>query len=296
MFKVGSRQYSRLTYALLAIFLGSFGVHKFYQGDKSSGFKYLAFFWTGIPLILGIFQGSFELLRLFKNRASFSDWSFWDSSIHSQPKQRRKQERALHLAPYEINLNSASGEYVSTSTGEVYNTSLTSCTCESFVIEKAPCKHMYNLAYSLDVMVPSVDPINKDLLKEEALKEFSTLSRDDKYMIAYERISSTSWDFFSKEGARDLLKTNLVVTTNDLGVLLPRLTRYELSNVLDSHEIEYKKSASKKELIDICLENVGLVNDDNLKAMLPVPVKLNEDIIPYLGSFRGKYANEYSEY
>ncbi|HKL73746.1 MAG TPA: TM2 domain-containing protein, partial [Clostridia bacterium] len=40
--------------ALLAIFLGLFGVHKFYLGQKTAGIVYLIFFWTGIPEILGI--------------------------------------------------------------------------------------------------------------------------------------------------------------------------------------------------------------------------------------------------
>lgn len=35
--------------ALLAFFLGSFGVHKFYLGQSGAGIVYLFFFWTFIP-------------------------------------------------------------------------------------------------------------------------------------------------------------------------------------------------------------------------------------------------------
>lgn len=44
----------RITAALLALFLGSFGVHKFYLGCVELGFLYLCFFWTGFPLLVSI--------------------------------------------------------------------------------------------------------------------------------------------------------------------------------------------------------------------------------------------------
>lgn len=43
--------------ALLAIFLGGFGIHKFYLGQKGWGLVYLLFFWTVIPGIVGFIEG-----------------------------------------------------------------------------------------------------------------------------------------------------------------------------------------------------------------------------------------------
>ena len=40
---------SRAVAATLALFLGSFGIHKFYLGQVALGILYLLFFWTGIP-------------------------------------------------------------------------------------------------------------------------------------------------------------------------------------------------------------------------------------------------------
>ena len=40
--------------AVLALFLGWFGVHKFYLGRIGSGIVYLVFFWTMIPALLGM--------------------------------------------------------------------------------------------------------------------------------------------------------------------------------------------------------------------------------------------------
>ncbi|NLL55748.1 MAG: TM2 domain-containing protein [Clostridiales bacterium] len=54
--------------ALLAIFLGLFGVHKFYLGQKTAGIIYLIFFWTGIPEILGIIEG---IIYLFTSQEKF---------------------------------------------------------------------------------------------------------------------------------------------------------------------------------------------------------------------------------
>jgi len=47
----------RLAAALFAIFLGSFGAHKFYLGKFGQGLLYLLFFWTAIPGIIGLIEG-----------------------------------------------------------------------------------------------------------------------------------------------------------------------------------------------------------------------------------------------
>ncbi|MBO4600255.1 MAG: TM2 domain-containing protein [Bacteroidales bacterium] len=43
--------------ALLAIFLGDFGVHHFYTGQTLRGVLDLVFCWTGIPAIIGLIEG-----------------------------------------------------------------------------------------------------------------------------------------------------------------------------------------------------------------------------------------------
>lgn len=42
---------------VLAILLGSFGVHKFYLGLAGQGIFYLLFCWTWIPMLLGLIEG-----------------------------------------------------------------------------------------------------------------------------------------------------------------------------------------------------------------------------------------------
>jgi TM2 domain-containing membrane protein YozV len=47
--------------ALLALFLGGLGIHKFYLGDSKKGVLYLIFFWTFIPAILALI----DAIRMF---------------------------------------------------------------------------------------------------------------------------------------------------------------------------------------------------------------------------------------
>lgn len=47
---------SKIAAALLAFFLGGFGVHKFYLGQIGLGILYLVFFWTFIPSIIAFIE------------------------------------------------------------------------------------------------------------------------------------------------------------------------------------------------------------------------------------------------
>lgn len=60
---------NKVTAALLAIFLGGIGAHKFYLGQIKVGVVYLLFSWTGIPLLVGIIEG---LMLLGMNDSDFA--------------------------------------------------------------------------------------------------------------------------------------------------------------------------------------------------------------------------------
>ena len=47
---------SRGAAAVMALFLGTFGIHKFYLGRPGAGLAYLLFSWSGIPTLLGLFD------------------------------------------------------------------------------------------------------------------------------------------------------------------------------------------------------------------------------------------------
>ncbi len=48
---------NKIAAGLLAIFLGAFGIHKFYLGQTGWGILYILFFWTGIPGFVGFIEG-----------------------------------------------------------------------------------------------------------------------------------------------------------------------------------------------------------------------------------------------
>jgi TM2 domain-containing membrane protein YozV len=49
--------------ALLAIFLGGFGVHRFYVGHMKLGVLYLCLIWTSIPAWAGVIEGILILVK-----------------------------------------------------------------------------------------------------------------------------------------------------------------------------------------------------------------------------------------
>ena len=54
--------------ALIAFFLGNFGVHKFYLRQRKKGIIYLLFCWTMIPGLIGIVEA---VLFLFMSEEAF---------------------------------------------------------------------------------------------------------------------------------------------------------------------------------------------------------------------------------
>lgn len=57
------RTVNKIAYALIAIFIGDFGIHRFYAGKWLSGIVYLLFFWTFIPGLIAFIEGIIALTR-----------------------------------------------------------------------------------------------------------------------------------------------------------------------------------------------------------------------------------------
>ena len=59
----GKRSVNKLAYALLAIFVGGIGIHKFYGGKTGLGILYLLLCWTAIPALIGFIEGIVALTK-----------------------------------------------------------------------------------------------------------------------------------------------------------------------------------------------------------------------------------------
>lgn len=57
------RPVNKLAYALLAIFVGGIGIHKFYAGRTGSGILYLLLCWTFIPGLVAFIEGIVALTK-----------------------------------------------------------------------------------------------------------------------------------------------------------------------------------------------------------------------------------------
>lgn len=60
---------NRMTAAILALFLGGLGIHKFYLGKTFQGILYIVFCWTFIPSLVGFIEG---IVYLTKTDSSFA--------------------------------------------------------------------------------------------------------------------------------------------------------------------------------------------------------------------------------
>ena len=61
---------SKGTYIALCLFLGGAGLHKFYSGKWIQGLLYLALSWTGIPVVLALFD---LLIAIFKRPDEYGE-------------------------------------------------------------------------------------------------------------------------------------------------------------------------------------------------------------------------------
>lgn len=61
---------SKTTAGILGIFLGGFGIHKFYLGKTGQGILYLLFCWSYIPSIVGFIEG---IIYLTQSDQEFND-------------------------------------------------------------------------------------------------------------------------------------------------------------------------------------------------------------------------------
>jgi DNA polymerase-3 subunit epsilon len=86
--------------------------------------------------------GCYPIKETIPNTEAISFGS-WDTAVHSKSDQLKRQQRGKEITDGEVDFE--------TKTGKVngYDVTLNSCTCHDFSRRHLPCKHMYNLYFSL---------------------------------------------------------------------------------------------------------------------------------------------------
>jgi hypothetical protein len=83
------------------------------------------------------------------NDSDYFKWGGWNSDMHSDPDQEKRQNRGANIDDDDVNVNFEDG------TAEIngYMVYLNHCTCPDFQERKLPCKHIYRLAFELDLPI-----------------------------------------------------------------------------------------------------------------------------------------------
>lgn len=88
------------------------------------------------------------------NHATLSQqWALWSNSLHDEMQQQLRQDRAKAANYTPLSLDAINGSGIFRGSYGDYTTTLCDCTCTDFSRRHLPCKHMYRLAYELDLFL-----------------------------------------------------------------------------------------------------------------------------------------------
>ena len=115
-YKIETKEYNcnKLIYILLAVFLGIFGAHYFYSGQKRKGFLSLCFFWTVIPFFVGLYCA---LTALFLKTDSSGNIKIIDKKKVKTDQLSKASEALKRIEKYSVSLTT-------TTNLEIYSESL----------------------------------------------------------------------------------------------------------------------------------------------------------------------------
>lgn len=186
-------------------------------------------------------------------------WLEWDPSIHQTEPQLARQERAASvlLSPLKINAEHGSGNFKGEDSD--YYTTLKKCECMDHQRRILPCKHMYRLAYELDVfMIDGVqyDPNVKNLLRLSDIRNITAHLNGEKKEILYKIITNNGGVFEFDSNIKSLISQGLIQESVNKREILNHYKRDTLYNLLSQNqEIHIAKSIKKSELVEIILNN-----------------------------------------
>lgn len=177
----------------------------------------------------------------------------------------QNDDRRINRAKYEtfsfknLNTENKSADILNQEKTKVYHTTLTSCTCPDFKERNVPCKHMYRLANELGYFSLYKEEERELIEKLWSIKDnhklLTTLvdvfyrirDKKDKYYVktspSLNKLAEFNLIKFKEIPEQELV--NIKYNTNELKGIL--------------HDKNFKKSITKKELIELFLSDKKLI-------------------------------------
>lgn len=216
-----------------------------------------------------------EIRRLEKKRFSYfrsyvfpvtslnknvqSAWEYWETQIHDTTEQLNQQVKSLYeVVPIYINSTEMVGIFSDClAMGKIYETSLTSCTCDKFESTSKPCFHMYRLFSILSGDCTNLDivDISKDYITKFALLD--NIQKMD-FIFRIQLMDGNGRDVFMKPELQAEINAGLFIESYDVNYtpLLSKMTKDEIILALAKKGIQgFRPSWSKVMLISWVSEN-----------------------------------------
>lgn len=192
----------------------------------------------------------------------------WGPEVHetADAKKRIASAKSAKLTPVKIDREDCYG-YFQGSYGK-YETFLDNCTCIDFHRRKKPCKHIYRLAMELGLMDEKtesnknaiVTPKNERATLDETVDLIESLSEDAqrKLLEISRNIRSTTPTLlvYETDELKELLHSGIIVDVEPGTYKIKFGTKKDITELLDSENIQYKKSDKKDVLQNLCIENI----------------------------------------
>lgn len=181
-------------------------------------------------------------------------WEHWDIQIHDSIEQLKQQVKSLYeVIPISINTHKLVGYFSDIlALGKIYDTTLTSCTCDQFKRTSKPCFHMYRLFSILS----NVDCTNLDVVDigEDYIAKFASLDDSQKmdFIFRIQLMDSNGRDVFMKPELGAEISAGLFVESYDVNYapILSKMTKDEIILALAKKGIQgFRPSWSKVMLI-----------------------------------------------
>ena len=157
-YKIETKEYTcnKKIYIILAVFLGVFGAHYFYSGQKRKGLLSLCFFWTVIPFFVGLYCA---LTALFLKADSNGNIKIVDKKKVKTDQLSKASEAMKQIEKYSIPL-------MTTSNLETYSDSLKN-TLDN-LSELAPLCEAFPENKEVRALTESIEEMYKGLEVEES--------------------------------------------------------------------------------------------------------------------------------